>query len=174
MIIDIAKFIYDKWRRWKYKEDYDSDAKIKVDSKNQLIQYKLQNKETYAVYAWPNLLVTSIELWNTGEVISNKDKALILIDLLDYIYNYAGKKACIIINKNHPDQDYWEKQTARLKYKIESVTIFDEEAELQLYIDELSKVFESGQTIEVDGKVIDNRSDLEKFLREKQTTRNEK
>jgi len=51
MIIDIAKFIFDKWRRWKYKEDYDSDAKIKADSKNQIIQYKLKDKETFALYS---------------------------------------------------------------------------------------------------------------------------
>ena len=167
MIIDIAKFLFNKWRHWKYKEDYDSDAQIKADHKNQVIQYKLKDKETFAVYSWPNLVVTSIELWNTGEEISKKDKALILIVFLDYIYKYGGKKACILIDENHLDKEYWENQTSRLKYNIDSVKLFDKEKEFQTYIDELATAFENGQTLEIDGNIIDNRDDLETLLRNK-------
>ncbi len=167
MIVDIAKFLYDKWRRWKYKEDYDSDAKIKVNSKSKIIQYKLKDKETFAVFSWPDLVVTSIELWDTGEEIAQKEKALILIDLLGYIHEYGGKKAKIFIDKNHTDKEFWEQQTKRLNYNIDSVTLFDKEEEFQSYIDELAKVFENGKTLEIEGKIINNRAELEKLLREK-------
>jgi len=167
MIIDLIKFLVDRWRRWKYKEDYDTDAKIKADHKNQLLQYKLKDKETFVVYAWPALVVTSLELWSTGEEILQKDKALIFIDLLDYIDNWGGKKAIISIEINHPDKEFWEKQCSRLHYKIERVEVFDKEANFQSYLDDLSKAFDKGQTLEINGKIIDNRQDLEKLLREK-------
>lgn len=166
MIADIIKFLVERWRRSKYKEDYEAEAKIKVDAKNRIIQYKLQDKETYAVYDWPNLVVTSIDLWSTGEAISQSEKSLILIDLLDYIYNYAGKKARLLIEKNHPDKAYWEGQASRLSYNIESVELFDEEEAFQAYLNELSKVFEQGQVLEINGKVIENRADLEAQLRD--------
>lgn len=167
MIIELIKFLFERWRRWKYKEDYEKEAKIKVNSKNHLLQYKLEDKETFAFYLWPNLVVTSIELWSTGEEISHKDKALILIDLLDHIYNEGGKKAIISIEKNHPDKEFWEKQSQRLKYKIEKVDLFDKEEEFQSYVDELSKAFQNGKTLEINGEKIDNRQDLEKILRDK-------
>ncbi|MFO0321367.1 MAG: hypothetical protein ACK504_02955 [Bacteroidota bacterium] len=56
---------------------------------------------------------------------------------------------------------------SRLKYNIDSVKLFDKEEEFQLYIDELAKAFEIVKTLEIDGKVFDNREDLEALLRNK-------
>jgi hypothetical protein len=165
MIIDLINFLVEKHRRWKYKEDYEDEAKIKFGPRNVGLQFKTKGKETYIDFNYPILHVTSIGIWDNGDVISDTEKALMFIDLLDYIYNYAGTKATVSIDINHPDKEFWESKCIRQKHNIKEVILFDKEVELQKQIKEISVLFDQGKTVTVGDITVDNIVDLEKELR---------
>lgn len=166
MIIDLIKFLVEKHRRWKYKDDYANDAVIKLGFRNEGMSYKIKDKEVEIEFYYPTVYLTSIDKWSDGNEITQSEKSLMFIDIIYYCAE-NGSKPIIAIEKNHKDKDFWLNLTERHKYKIDKVELFDQEEQFQAYIDDLAKAFEQGKTITVEDKIIDNRTDLEIAFRKK-------
>jgi hypothetical protein len=108
MILEFINFLWDKYRRWTNKENYEYEAIIKTGFRNEGITYQIKDKKIELEFYWPTLYLTGIEKWDNGIEMTETEKITMFVELLCYCKE-KGSKVKVAIEKSQHDKDFWLK-----------------------------------------------------------------
>lgn len=141
--------------------------KIEFGFRGEDITYRLQGREIYISFTWCNghrVYPDSIDRWNDGIALTNKEKERIFNDVLHYIKR-TRKSLIVVINTDDPSKDIWEHICSINQSIIDEIEYTSNaeshQFEKNMYLDFLK----AGNQVFIKETEVKNEKELEEALR---------